>query len=150
MKEKYDERQEQIANQIGTWSFRLMFGICTVVIVAEFMWKGNLELVAGETIVLVTGGAVSLAGAVKRGIWTGAEKKMTMGQNLIMSILFSVIFSAFYAVAISRRAGADAAGRAVPVFFFGVTVLGFIVLSVMGYFADRQRERQEQKYDDGK
>lgn len=151
MKERYDERQEQMVHKIGSWSFLMMFGMCAAVIVAELMWKGSLELVMGETLVLVAGGAASLAGTVKSGIWTKTGRKMTTGQNLVMSVLFSAVFSVFYAVVISRGAGAGAAaGGAVLIFFFAIAVLGFVVLSALGYFSDRQQKRQERKYGDGK
>lgn len=98
-----DERQERIMEEIGAKSFTVMFLVCAAVIVGELAWSGDLGSVAGETAVLAAGGIIYMAGCMKNGIWTKSGRKMTLGQNILLSVIFSGIFSAAYAFMIARK-----------------------------------------------
>ena len=146
---KLDERQELAANKIGMISFRVMFVLCPVIIVAEMLWKGNLELVIGETIVFLAGGIICLAGNIRNGSWTKSGNQMSIFQNLLLSATCSGIFSVIYALVISRKVnGIVSIARVVVLFFIGITVLCFAVLTVMGKAAQSKKEAQEKKYMD--
>ncbi|MDO4274177.1 MAG: hypothetical protein Q4D16_10935 [Eubacteriales bacterium] len=144
-----DERQEQVAAKIGALSFYVMFGVCLLVILGELIWKGNLESVIGETIVFVAGGITCLIGCIRNGIWNNTGKDMTIGQNLLESVICSGIFSVLYALILSRKVGDSVnVGKYAVFFFIGIFILCFICLMVLGKLARSRKEKQEEKYSD--
>lgn len=147
MKQNMDERQRMEMNKTGMISFYIMFGVCVAVIVVQMIWKGSLEVVLGETLVFLAGGISCLMGSIKNGYWTLSGEKMTLKQNLLLSVVCSGIFSVLYAVIIIRKANEVIwAVRAVVLFFIGVAVLGFITLSLVGKMAQYQKEQRDKKY----
>lgn len=147
MMKKLDERQELMANRVSTKSFYIMFIVCTAAILLQIIWRGNLESVLGETFVFLAGGITYLTGNIRNAQWTKTGEKMTVVQNLLLSMICSGIFSVLYALAIRRKAGEGVFIAKLVVFFFiGITVLGFVVLSIMGKIAQNRKEEQEKKY----
>lgn len=147
MKKELDERQEQVINKIGTRSFYVMFGVCLAVIVVKLLWKGSLENVFGETLVFLTGGTTCLIGNIKNGIWTRTGVKMSIAQNLLLSVICSGFFSILYAVILSGKVDDSVpVARFAALFFVGITALCFICLLIMGKFAHNKKEEQEKKY----
>lgn len=146
-KHKLDERQEQVTAKVGALSFYVMFFACAIVIIGELVWKGSLENVLGETIVLLSGGITCLWGFVRNGIWTSNNMKMTVGQRLLGSIVCSGIFSVFYAFLLTGRVSNGVnITKYVVLFFVGISVLCFICLTVFQIAAKRKAREQEQKY----
>lgn len=142
-----DERQEQLMAKTGALSFYVMFAVCMLVIIVELIWKGSLENVIGETIVFAAGGITCLAGCIKNGIWNKTGKDMTIGENLLESVICSGIFSVLYAMALSRKVGDNVSiGKYVVFFFIGISILCFICLLVLGKLARSRKEKQEEKY----
>ncbi len=142
-----DERQEWVAFRIGTYSFYVMFVVCMIVIIAELIWKGDLGNVLGETIIFVAGGGSFLIGCIKSGMWTKTGWKMSTLQNLLGGIIFSGIFTAFYAVALSRKLSGNVnITKYVILFFLGISVLCFVCLEILGRLAQSKKEKQERKY----
>lgn len=144
-----DERQEQAVARIGTTSFYVMFCVCAVTIVVELFLTGSLKSVAGETVVLLAGGIPCMVGYMKNGLWSRHSRPLGRGQNLLLSIVFSGIFSVIYAAFLCRgnlRDGQAAVGAAG--FFVGVAVLCFVCLGIMGRIAEKNQEKEEQKYRD--
>lgn len=147
MKKELDERQEQLINKIGTRSFYVMFGVCLTVIIVELFWKGSLENVFGETLVFLTGGIACLIGNIKNGIWTRTGVKMSIAQNLLLSVICSGFFSILYAAILSRKVGDSVSvARFAVLFFAGIAALCFICLLIMGKLAQNKKEEQENKY----
>lgn len=148
MKKKFDERQEQQINQIGTISFLVMFLACPVVILFQMVFLDiSISDVIGETVIMLAGGVVYLAGSMKSGIWTGSGNK-SVWKNVIESVVFSGIFTLLYAVIIGKKAGSHDITKYVALFFIGITVLCFVVLTALEWFSRRQEKRQEDKYSD--
>lgn len=142
-----DERQEQVLAKVGALSFYVMFFVCTAVIIVELLYKGSLENVIGETIVFAAGGVTCLVGSLKNGIWTKNSSHMTVGQNLLGSVICSGIFSIFYAFLINRKASESVnILKYVGIFFVGIAVVCFIVLCIMGKIAQVRKENEENRY----
>jgi predicted neutral ceramidase superfamily lipid hydrolase len=149
MKKQWDERQKQETNQIGALSFVVMFLLCAVVIVVELIWKGSLEIVAGETIVLLGGGITYLSCTLRDGYWVKSEKGLSITQNLLMSIVFAGIFSVIYALVIVKKIGESVmVAKYVAIFFGVIVVLSFICLLIFGKIAQHKNKKQEEKYPD--
>lgn len=142
-----DERQEQELAKVGVLSFYVMFFVCTAVIIVELLYKGSLENVIGETIVFAAGGVTCLVGSLKKGIWTKSSSHMTVGQNLLGSVICSGIFSIFYAFLINRKASESVnILKYVGIFFVGIAVICFIVLCIIGKIAQVRKEKEENRY----
>lgn len=147
MKPKLDERQMQDAVRIAGISFYVMYMVCAVSVIMQFIVTGDLKDVAGETVTLLAGGSVYLIGSVKKGLCTG--KSHSPVHILLESTVFSIVFTVFYAFAIRRKAGPETEIRtAVLLFFAGITVLCFFTLKLMDFMTERKRRQQEQKYAD--
>lgn len=147
MKNGLDERQNQEMARIGMYGFYAMFLISAVVIVAELIWKGTLEIVIGETVIFLAGGLTYVTACMKKGIWTGIGGDMTVRQSGLLSVMFSAMFTVFYCLAISRKTETpiNLSGHAAG-FFAGISILSFLCLMIMGKISKRNREKQEKKY----
>lgn len=147
MKNELDERQNQIVDKVGKISFLVMFWVCAAVIIGEMLWKGSMENVAGETVIFLAGGITYLAGSIKNGIWSRQNRKMSIGQTLMGSVICSAVFSVIYAVLISRKAAdGEVVMKYTAFFFIGITVLCFLCLQIMGRITEAQKRKQEEKY----
>lgn len=72
---------------------------------------------------------------------------MSTLQNLLGGIIFSGIFTAFYAVALSRKLSGNVnITKYVILFFLGISVLCFACLEILGRLAQSKKEKQERKY----
>lgn len=147
MKNGLDERQNQEMARIGMYGFYTMFIASAAVIVAELIWKGTFELLLGETVIFLAGGLTYLIGCMKKGIWAKSGRDMTLGECALMSIVFSGIFTIFYVIAVSRKAGISLnLSKYAAAFFVGIGVLCFLCLVTMGKISQKSREKQEKKY----
>ncbi len=70
MKRKLDERQDRVIAKVGERASYVMFVLSAAVIVAELIWVGDLQTVAGEMVIFLAGGLTLVAGSVKNGIWS--------------------------------------------------------------------------------
>ena len=147
MKNGLDERQNQEMARIGMYGFYMMFLISAVVIVAELIWKGRLEIVMGGTVIFLAGGLTYVTACMKKGIWTGIGGDMTVGRSALLSVMFSAIFTIFYCLAISRKTETQInLSRHAVGFFVGISILSFLCMMIMGRISKRNREKQEKKY----
>ena len=132
MKRKLDERQDRVIAKVGERASYVMFVLSAAVIVAELIWVGDLQTVAGS---------------VKNGIWSKNGGDMTVGGSLLLSIVISGVFSVFYAAALVRKTGGHVdVGRHALFFFIGISLLSFVCMLVLGYLTRKRREAQEKKY----
>lgn len=145
MKRGLDERQDQLAAQIGAYSSYVMFFVSVAVIVAEVIWMGTFQAVIGETVIFLAGGLTSLAGCIKNGIWAKGGGDMGVGQSFLLSVVCSGIFSVFYAAVLYHKIGGDVVRHAL-LFFLGIGLLGFICLQILGKAAQKRRKEQENRY----
>lgn len=148
-KKGLDERQRQIVAGVGAVSFYIMFGVCAAVIVIQLIFRGNLQEVVGETIVFVAGGVACLTGTLKHGIWAKSDAKISLGQNLLGSVICSGMFSVFLAMALSKKVSDGAKiARYTGIFFLVITLVCFACLLIMGKAAQGKREKQEKMYEE--
>ncbi len=156
MKDHLDERQYQIELKIAYRCFIAMYIACAALALIGLIAGSDLKSVLGETAVLVIGGCLYLFGIVKNGLWTSSKTsgeknsdKMSILRSLIGSILCSAVFSVFYGIAISRRAGGSVSlGMPIGFFFIGITLLCFLTLFLLGKFSKREAQKLENKYED--
>ncbi len=147
IKRKLDERQDQVIAKVGERASYVMFVLSAAVIVAELIWVGDLQTVAGEMVIFLAGGLTLVAGSVKNGIWSKNGGDMTVGGSLLLSIVISGVFSVFYAAALVRKTGGHVdVGRHALFFFIRISLLSFVCLLVLGYLTRKRREAQEKKY----
>lgn len=154
MKQYLDERQSQALHRYAMGSFAVMYIACAVsIIVQMYVGNGDLSLVLGETIIMLAGGIVYLYGVIKTGTFSAngiCKGKSSIFVNVSISIFISAIFSMAYCMIINKMAK-DATiniGKYTAMFFVGIAVLCFVVLTVLGMFSDRERRKSEKKYDD--
>ena len=146
MKRKLDERQDRVIAKVGERASYVMFVLSAAVIVAELIWVGDLQTVAGEMVIFLAGGLTLVAGSVKNGIWSKNGGDMTVGGSLLLSIVISGVFSVFYAAALVRKTGGHVdVGRHALFFFIGISLLSFVCMLVLGYLTRKRREAQEKK-----
>lgn len=97
----YGDTQKQKAERAGSLAFGFSFLICAAVITVQILWKGDLSLVLGETLILLAGGIVYLALTVRAGAFErkvrGSGKKYAIISGICAGI-FSVLLFAFYAM----------------------------------------------------
>lgn len=145
-KNEFDEKQRQEISKTGEIGFYVMYCMCLAAILIQIIVNGNLEKVIGETFVLVAGSFIYLLGCMKEGIWSRKNQEMTMEQNFFGSVSCSVIFTAFYAMTLSKKDGGDTnIVMHVILFFLGITVLCFLWMTITGKIAHNRNEKTENK-----
>ncbi len=97
----YNKAEKEKAVKVGNTAFAIMYAICAVMIVIQLAVTANLAAVAGETAVLLIGGAVYLGITVYNGLWGRASsfKDSPFGDALISAIcagIFTIFLSAAY------------------------------------------------------
>ena len=95
----YGDSQKQKAERAGSLAFGASFLICAAVITVQILWKGNLSLVMGETVILLAGGILYLALTVRAGAFERKVRGSGKNYALISGIcagLFSVILFFFF------------------------------------------------------
>lgn len=150
MKLKLDERQKQEENNAAARSFLVMFALSVAAIVIQMcFFKESFRTIAGETVVLLGGSIMYLAGCLKRGLFLHKGRHLSIVEMIVLSVIFSGIFSIFFGIMVFQNTQqAVFAGRAAGGFFAGVSVLCFCVLLVMSKCSLRQQQKNERKYDE--
>lgn len=150
MKHYLDERQEQVVNRIGAMAFYVMFFTCAITIIVQMVFlNSGLSSVAGETVALLGGGVVYLAASAKKGVFLQKGKTLTWKENFIFSIICAGISSALFGIAINGKAGpAVSIGKYIGMFFVGISVLGFAVLTIIAKCSECSRTMNGKKYED--
>lgn len=138
----YHELEKQKAEKVGNHSFFIMYLTCAIMIVVQILKTGNLSLVIGETVILVTGGLVYFYFIVLGGVWNGGMYVSTPKKDLAVSIVCAVIFSiVFYLMLIKKMNFMYAVGGAIC-FFVATSVAGFAFLRVLSYISEKRSHRQ--------
>lgn len=131
----YSELQKAKARKAGSTAFGVMFAVCAVIIIIQMVMTTNLQLVAGETAVLLLGGIAYIAIMVQNGVWeTGSRFVSTPGRDAFISIICSAIFSVILAVCLLQKAAdKEQIIKFSLVFFAGISIVGFIVLRLLAW-----------------
>lgn len=141
----YNKAEKEKAVKAGNTAFAIMYAICAVMIVIQLAVTANLAAVAGETAVLLIGGAVYLGITVYNGLWGRASsfKDSPFGDVLISAIcagIFTIFLSAAY-----LRMGADMSQtvRVGLIFFVAIAIVGNIVLRTLSCFSRKKAAEKE-------
>lgn len=150
MNNNFDERQCQEVNSIAKKAFYVMFVISVLSIIVQLVFlNAELMYVMGETLTLLCGGIVYLICSIKKGIFSFKGKSLTLFDNVLGSVVCSGFFSVLYGMIISRKASEDISiNRYIGGFFVGISIVCFLVLFIMGKYAEHSQNINEQKYDD--
>lgn len=148
MKRDWDERQRQELGKIGEISFLVMFFVCgSSILVQLALGRSGIRAVAGETAALLSGGAVYLSLSIRKGLWKKTGERPGVLKNLAGSLACSGVFTVFYWLALRARSeNAQAVSKATGLFFVGIALLCFFVLTFLGWRAEKVRKTKEKEY----
>lgn len=138
----YNTLQKEKARKAGNTVFGVMFAACAVSIVIQMIVTINLQLVLGETVILILGGIVYITIMVRNGIWeVGSRFASTPGTDFIISTICAGIFSVIFAFCLLKRGATQAQVIDFSLgFFAGILILGFIVLRTIA-MSNKKRTR---------
>ena len=139
----YNKLEKQEAARAGNTAFGLTFAVCAAAIILQLIITARLDIVAGETAVLLTGGIVYLGMIVYNGVYeTGTGFKNSIFTDALISVICAAFFTGILAFCYMRM-GAEASqtARVSLVFFAGITAAGFAVLRILAYSARRIKEQ---------
>lgn len=121
----YNELEKQRAARSGNISFGIMFLVCAAAIVIQMIMTGDLSLIIGETVILISGAGVYIFSSINNGGWNGTRIKSTPKKDFIVSVMCIGIFSVLLCLILSKTMTLSRA--------IGVSVCFFIVLSAASY-----------------
>ena len=141
----YNKLEKEMVSRAGNTAFAIMYLVCALAIVIQLVTAVNLQLVFGETAILVLGGFAYLALVVSRGAWdNAARQKRTPMNDGVLSIVLSGIFTALYALVIGRTGAEESkVAIAVAAFFVGITVVSFAVLRVLAAVSKKNKAQED-------
>lgn len=150
MKRKLDERQEQDLFQTDHVGFRIMFYVSAIVIVIQVLFmRASFQQLVGENVILLCGGIWAIRGYIKNGLWTYDNSEPSIKSNLMFSIITSLIATFLFGIALYIRAGSLVLKTTIiGGFFGGIFILGFAVLTILGYFTKGKRRKMENEFKD--
>ncbi len=137
----YNKLEKEQARKTGYMAFGLMFAVCVVLIVIQLMMTGDLVIVAGETVVLLSGGIFYLGVIIHHGIWDiGTKFRSTPWTDGLISVICGAIFAVFLAVTYIRMgAEREQAIRSASVFFVVIAAAGFGVLRLLAHLSHKRK-----------
>lgn len=137
----YNRLEKEKVTKAGNVAFGLAFAVCAVMIVIQLIMAGELEVVAGETIILLVGGVAYIGVMTYNGIWeTGSRFKSTPFTDALIAAICAGIFAVALAVCYIRLgATMSQAVHSAIIFFAGITIVGFGVLRILAYSSHRRR-----------
>lgn len=148
-KQELDERESQELRRGEKMGFYIMFSMAVLVILVQLLiFQTGIREVFGETLILLVGGGVYLGVSMKQGIWKCRGGNLNIWQNLIYSLVFSNLFCNLYVIVISKKEVHGKVGMLAGLFFVGIFVLAFAVLTILGYLTEKVRKKRESKYAD--
>lgn len=141
---KVDERQEMDLLRVEHYSFWLMFWLLAIEIVVQGIILDGGDKILGEWIVFIVTAVFSVAGFVRKGVWSYQAKKVP---GVKAYFLYSIIAGAAGAVisflGMFKRSHGNLQGVLAGTIgtATGIFVISFIVFSVLGTIT-RHRERK--------
>ena len=145
----YSEATRKNAIKVGNTAFGVAFFVCAAAILVQFVLFSSLNLVAGETVILIIAGIAYISLMVHDGLWDVASKsKRTVLNDGILSIVISTIFSVIYTIIIYPKTGdAVRLSRVCVLFFVGISILCFVVLRILSMIS--KNNERKRKYNQG-
>ena len=84
----YNKLEKERVTKAGNIAFGLTFAICAAVIIIQLLMVGELAIVAGETAVLLVGGAAYIGVMTYNGVWeTVPEFKSTPFTDALIAVI---------------------------------------------------------------
>lgn len=137
----YNKLEKERAAKAGNVAFGLTFVICAAMIVIQLLMVKELVIVAGETVVLLAGGAAYIGMMIYHGIWeTGSGFQSTPFTDALTAVMCAGGFAAVLSICYMRLGAAmSQAVHGAFVFFVGTAIAGFGVLRILAYFSHKRK-----------
>lgn len=139
----YNKLEKEKITKAENLAFALTFVICATVIVVQLLMSGELAIVAGETVVLLVGGAAYIGVITYNGVWEASSGfKSTPFTDALIALTCAGVF-AVALIFIYIRLGAETsqAVYSALIFFAGIAIAGFGVLRILAYFSHKREEK---------
>ena len=139
----YNKMEKERATKAGNITFGLTFSICAAVIIIQLLMVGELAIVAGETAVLLVGGAAYIGVMTYNGVWeTGSRFKSTPFTDALIAVICAGVFAVALVICYIRLgATTSQAVHSALIFFVGIAIVGFGVLRILACFNHKRREK---------
>lgn len=141
---KVDERQEMDLLRVEHYSFWLMFWLLAIEIVVQGIILDEGDKILGEWIVFIVTAVFSVAGFIRKGVWSYQAKKVPgVKSYFLYSIVAGVAGGAISFLGMIKRSPGNlqAVMAATIGTATGIFVISFIGFSVLGTIT-RHRERE--------
>lgn len=139
----YNKLEKERVTKAGNIAFGLTFAICAAVIIIQLLMVGELAIVAGETSVLLVGGAAYIGVMTYNGVWeTGSRFKSTPFTDALIAVICAGVFAVALVICYIRLgATTSQAVHSALIFFMGIAIVGFGVLRILACFNHKRREK---------
>ncbi len=139
----YNKLEKERVTKAGNIAFGLTFAICAAVIVIQLLMVGELVIIAGETAVLLVGGAAYIGVMTYNGVWeTGSRFKSMPFTDALIAVVCAGVFAAALAVCYIRLgATTSQTVHGALIFFVGIAAVSFGVLRILACFSHKRREK---------
>ena len=139
----YNKLEKGRVTKAGNIAFGLTFAICAAVIIIQLLMVGELVIVAGETAVLLVGGAAYIGVMTYNGVWeTGSRFKSTPFTDALIAMICAGVFAVALAIHYIRLgATTSQAVHSALIFFVGIAIVGFGVLRILACINHKRREK---------
>ena len=137
----YNELEKQRAAKAGSISFNIMFLTCAAAILMQMLITGNLSLVIGETVILVTGGIIYIFSSIKSGCWNGGIIKSTPQGDFIISIICTGICSLLFYLILAKRIALPQLAAITAGFFVVLSAISYAALRGISHLSRKKADR---------
>ena len=137
----YNELEKQRAAKAGSISFNIMFLTCAAAILMQMLITGNLSLVTGETVILVTGGIIYIFSSIKSGCWNGGIIKSTPQGDFIISIICTGICSLLFYLILAKRITLPQLAAITAGFFVALSARSYAALRGISHLSRKKADR---------
>ncbi len=137
----YNELEKQRAAKAGSISFNIMFLTCAAAILMQMLITGNLSLVIGETVILVTGGIIYIFCSIKSGCWNGGIIKSTPQGDFIISIICTGICSLLFYLILAKRITLPQLAAITAGFFVVLSAISYAALRGISHLSRKKADR---------
>lgn len=124
----YNELEKQRAVRSGYVSCTIMFLVCAAAIVIQITMTGDLFLIIGETVILVSGAGVYIFSSINNGAWNGTLIKSTPKKDFIVSAICTGIFSILFCLILSKTMALSQAVVISVCFFIAFSAVSYVLL----------------------
>lgn len=139
----YNKLEKEKVTKAGNIAFGLTFAVCAATIVIQLLTAGGLAIVAGETVVLLVGGAAYIGVMTYNGIWeTGSRVKSTPFTDALIAVMCAGVFAVILTICyIGLGMATSKVVHIALIFFVAIAIVGFAVLRILACFSHKRREK---------